>query len=295
MSDDLPDHTNYSLIKAVDESGNFVTVLCDASGRIVSVMKGDYAGTMKTLAVDDKGRIQAVLTDPEDVFGNPNYIGAGELAARLGSIKNFEHRGQVVWMDDFEGSVLRFESTLVGAGAAVALSTAQSLSGIQSVKITSGTGHLGHATIYRYLSAPRSTKVGLEFAFTTQTNISYITAYATIYDGSDLVRGWFKVDYSTGHIYYRNSAGTWVDTGFDAQLTNNDRLFRRLKFVFDYSTQEWVRAFFDNEIFDMSGIAMQTSSSATLKQLYVAIALYGDEAHNCFSYVDDVIVTHNEP
>lgn len=57
MTDDLPDHSTFSIIKAVDEDGDLVTVLVDASGAIVSVMKGDYAGALHTIKLDSEHRM----------------------------------------------------------------------------------------------------------------------------------------------------------------------------------------------------------------------------------------------
>ncbi len=59
MTDDLPDHTSYSLIKATDESGNVVTVLVDASGAMFAVMKGEYSGALQTVKLDAEHRIIA--------------------------------------------------------------------------------------------------------------------------------------------------------------------------------------------------------------------------------------------
>ena len=50
-----------SVIKGTDASGNVVTILVDAAGKMLAVMQGDYAGTPKTLAVDSDGRMQAIL------------------------------------------------------------------------------------------------------------------------------------------------------------------------------------------------------------------------------------------
>ena len=61
MPADVPDHTAVSLIKATDTDGNVVSVLLDASGAIVAVMKGDYEGALKTMRVDSEGYLVARL------------------------------------------------------------------------------------------------------------------------------------------------------------------------------------------------------------------------------------------
>lgn len=287
------------IIKGYDDGNEvFRTVALDSNGNIVGLFKGDYGGTLKTLAVDDQGRMLAVLTDPEDVFGNPHHLGAAELAARLGSIDTFERRGNVIWMDDFEAPKLKWVSATSGAGASVALSTAESLRGIQSVKLDVGTASGGYSMIYRYLAAPRSTtKVGFEFAFTTRANVSYIVFGGSIHDGVNKTFGKIVVDYSANLIKYTKSSNggyNYIDTGLDPQLSNNTRLFHMLKFVFDYSTKEWERVFFDNEEADLTNMPMYTAADVTKKQTYLEVELHGDEVLSTYIYVDNVVITQNE-
>jgi len=59
MTDDLPDWLGLTLFKAVDEDGNLVTVLVDASGAMFAVMKGEYSGALQTVKLDADHRMIA--------------------------------------------------------------------------------------------------------------------------------------------------------------------------------------------------------------------------------------------
>src|SRR4030042_5635333 len=88
-----------SIMKGINGS-TLRTIAVDGSGNILGLLQGWFEGAVKTLAVDAQGRMLAVLTDPEDVFGNPHYMGAAGLAVRLGSIVNFDRLGQVILLDE---------------------------------------------------------------------------------------------------------------------------------------------------------------------------------------------------
>ena len=295
MTDDLPDYSNYSLIKAVDEDGNIVSVLCDASGRMVSVMKGDYDGTLKTLAVDDQGRMQAVLSDPEDVFGNPNYIGAGELAARLGSIKSFEKRGEVVFMDDFEDSTLKWGTLGSGAGAAVARSTESARSGDYSLKMTTGNAEGNYAKIINYCSFPVSTRFGIEVSVAFDANIEYFNLWSWSFNGTYEVKPQLVYYPQTDLLCVVDENNDLVTIASDLKLHENDKLYHTFKLVFNISPFTYVRAFCDQHEYDISEYNYQSAANVAAAYLMLRIELFNHSAGNHYAYIDNAIITQNEP
>lgn len=79
MSDDLPDHSNFSVLKGVDASGNLVAVVLDSSGAILAVLKGEYSGTLHTVKLDAQHRMVArVLGSIDDTV---NYAASATAAA----------------------------------------------------------------------------------------------------------------------------------------------------------------------------------------------------------------------
>ncbi len=405
MTDDLPDHTNYSLIKATDESGNVVTVLVDASGRIVSVMtgdysgatktlavdsagrmitvirdptndryvavdsngylgailkaaadvnvqgsvpvdqnateremqgkegatlrtvavdsggriimvprgdsgyylavdsngnivsvmKGDYAGALKTLAVDTQGRIQAVLTDPEDVFGNPNYIGAGELAARLGSIKSFDKRGEILFMDDFEDTTLKWEVDGSGTGWAVARSNAFAKTKDYSMKLTAGNAEDNAAYMDHYHYFPVKKSIGAELSFALGSDLKIIETTLHLYSGAYYYaascRYWPQLD----KLYVEHAPSGWVEVASDVDLYEHDNLFHALKIVIDLDTEKWVRVMLNDVEYDVSAESIWKATNTTTPYLFNRIQLYNNAAGNHYAYIDDVVLTQNEP
>ncbi len=296
MTEDLPDHSNYSVIKAVDGTGNLVTVLVDSAGRMVSVMKGDYAGDLKTLAVDEQGRIQAVLTDPEDVFGNPNYIGAGELAARLGSAMHYEKRGAVLYMDNFKSRTVKWETGGTGAGHSEARSIATARSGNYSFKITTDPSAYIEAWMKRYLPTPPEKRIGLEYSFVLGPNTYIIDSKCVLFTKTYEYRPRIRYYPETERLvlYDENDALQEIATGL--VLEERDDLFHTWKFVFDFDTGKYVRAYLDDTEYDISAYSFRKIAGAytphTMQQIFLFSDASGDAA---YMYIDDVILTQNEP
>ncbi|MFH1593720.1 MAG: hypothetical protein ABID09_03365, partial [Candidatus Omnitrophota bacterium] len=91
---------------------------------------------------------------------NPDYTSKGklntitastdnaELAVRLGSVVTFDRRGNVIFIDDFEGATLFWTTGGAGVGNVEALTAAWGKSGSQSCELTAGAGAAGQARIY---------------------------------------------------------------------------------------------------------------------------------------------------
>ena len=62
----------------------------------------------------------------------------GELAVRLGSPISHDRRGDVIWWDDFECTLNKWQTVANGAGSSVALSDARARNGRYSALLISG-------------------------------------------------------------------------------------------------------------------------------------------------------------
>lgn len=68
MSEDNPDHSSYSVMKAQDEDGNWLTVLVDGAGRMIGVMKGFDGTNLQDIKVDTLGHMEARMIYPDSVY-----------------------------------------------------------------------------------------------------------------------------------------------------------------------------------------------------------------------------------
>jgi len=291
---DLEDYSLARVIKGLYGTA-YKTIAVDADGNIIGVFKGDYAGTLTTLAVDSQGRIQAVLADPEDVFGNPNYMGAAELAARLGSINTFERRGTTVWMDDFEDGANKWKEYGSGDGYSTTITIAQAFTGSCSMLLTCGSSDNYQAQILRRFAVPVFGKIGYEFHFWMDGNVTSLFFRPTISYEGDYYVGGFNMDKTNSKIQYLGAGILFHDLPGDYTFYDAIPQWYSFKFVIDYNTKKYVRAIFGNETLDVSDLDIYSDDTGGVDQISAVIQAIGKNGVNAKCYIDDVIITQNEP
>ena len=235
------------------------------------------------------------LVENYDEFSQNYPVGIGDGAARLGSIKTYDMRGRVWWMDDFEASILKWRTDALGTGGSQVLDTAYSRNGNQCVKLVTNTGLLRRSGILRYLSRPRKEIIGIECHVAMAANFGSMIIACEIRDGANRTYPAMIIDEALNEVQYRNEAGGWTDTGFLPCLTGLEDHFHDLKMVFDYKADEWIRVMWDHQELALDREAMDVVPDLTPCHITPAIYAMGDNVNNVNTYVDDVIITIMEP
>jgi hypothetical protein len=219
----------------------------------------------------------------------------GELAARLGSPITHDRRGDVVWWDDFECGLTKWGSALSGTGAAAALSTARARNGRSSALLTAGSDAGASALIAHNQTIPRLSRLGFEFSFSLGGAIASLSWELLLFDGTTTLSAIITWGDAANALTYRNSGGggTVFATGVD--LLAEATMFHTGKVVVDRAAGQYVRFVLDSTEYDLSGIAALTGASVVAPRLTVDVALLGNAGSNNTVYVDDVILTQNEP
>ena len=218
-----------------------------------------------------------------------------ELAARLGSIVTFDRRGEVVFFDAFEDGLHKWRTIASGAGATVALSVATARSGRVSADIIAGSnasrlGGIGHR--FPVLSPSR---IGLEAQFSNEVAIETLDFALVFYDGATMTRFVIRWSDTDNELLYLNSAGVYTPFATGINLIRSFGFYPAIKFIIDSDTLKYVRVLFNVDAYALSGIAGQSSASALLPHIDASIELTGRSGFNDNVYVDDVILTQNEP
>jgi len=239
--------------------------------------------------------------------GTPDWWGAeptetiygiqdvGELAARLGSIDTFDRRGNVLFIDSFEHGLAPYFTGAEQAGSAVVLSALTARSGAYSCKLTTGAVANALAYVARHGPYPVLSKYGFEVAFTVDDNAVEVRIGLTLYDGVNSTG--FIVRYlpATDKWQYYNSAGTWVDLATGVALLANTRAFHVVKLVVDLETGEYFYFLWDSDEVSMAGLGGKVTASALSPTIDVSVTLMGGAGAAATIYVDDFIMTQNEP
>lgn len=226
------------------------------------------------------------------IFGQ---IDTGELAARLGSINLFDRRGHTVLMDDFEAGILKWDSDGAGTNHAETVNAGAAKSGTQSCRLTAGEGAGGQSWIYKYLGVPVAGKLGAEFSFTVDADTYYISIDFRWLDESKFYRALIKYNPTDKKFTYQNSGGTTTDLLTSITLRESTNTFNTLKVVIDTDSLEFVRFMINNQTVDMSGLGLYPDTDTTAASIYLGILHTSAHASVKSIYVDNIIITQNEP
>lgn len=226
------------------------------------------------------------------IFGQ---IDQGELAVRLNSINTFDRRGNVVLMDDFEAGILRWDNDGAGTNHSETINAGAAKSGTQSLKLTAGEGAGGQSWIYKYLGVPVAGKLGAEFSFTVDADTNYISIDFRWLDESKFYRALIKYFPATDKFTYQNSLGATIDLLTSIILRESTKTFHTLKVVIDTDSLEYVRFIIDNQTVDMSGLGLYPDDDLTAASIYLGILHTSAHADVKSIYVDNIIITQNEP
>jgi hypothetical protein len=220
----------------------------------------------------------------------------GELAVRLGSINTYDRKGQVIWLEDFEDNINKWDITAAGAGGGATLSTATAKNGAKSCEIISGTVAGNETEIVRYVSRAVNSRIGLEVSFTSTADIGYQTFYIITDNGVQWIYGGIRYDPTLDVIQFLNSAGVWTTHIAAANIYQAAQCFNQLKFVIDLATGFYEKLLIGAEEIDLSDHALYYTAGIFFNFLGVKIVCSSRTTPTkATTYFDDVILTQNEP
>ncbi len=218
-----------------------------------------------------------------------------ELAVRLGSIVSFDRRGDVIFLDDFEDGIVKWVGAAFPLTGSVASDTTYARSGAKCVKMVTGAVSGALAQLTWYGAYPALSKLGLELSWASQQELYNIDLNLYAYDGTKYLQGALSYDRPTYTLRYFDSTGAWVALAASLQTRELLPLWNTLKLVMDPVTGRYVRALFGATEYDMSALDLYSDASGFASHLIATAVLTAQEAVAKTAYLDDVIITQNEP
>ena len=226
------------------------------------------------------------------VFGSTDV---NENAVRLGSIDTFDRRGNVIVLDDFEGVFLKWDMVRSAAPNDAVLIANRAKNGSQSCKLEAGAVANEWVGIENYFIIPQLGKIGFEISFTKAAFVKYIEWFYTLYTGVYKYETGIRYTVAGGLLEYYNDAAGWTELHPGIKLHGGTHTFHTLKVVVDAGTGRYVRALLNNNYFDMSAINMDSTGDVTAAKSYFSVKSTAQGVFNGNMYVDDFILTQNEP
>jgi len=218
-----------------------------------------------------------------------------ELAARLGSIVTFDRRGDVIWLDDFEDNINKWGQEPSGVGAAIALSTDAARNGGYSCKLTTGNVAGEYARIIHSGPYPILSKIGFEISFTLDTNTMRFRIGLSLYDGTYHSRASVQYNMPFARVEYVDENGVWQVLDTITPLRSGHTLFHTIKLVVDFVNYKYERLLLDSLSYDLTPYSLYRIGDTSSPVLLVDAIHYTNVDANISNYVDDAIITQNEP
>lgn len=211
------------------------------------------------------------------------------------SIATSDYGGNVILLDDFEDAPIKWATVLSGTGAAVARDTSIAYMGGNSLKLTTGSTVAKSVEVDRYFHDVSKSKIGASVFFTLHADIDDLFFYLYRYDGTNVEQCQIWYDAASSWLYHRASSGAWslIKQPFD--LKTGTDVFHFLKLVIDPVANEYHKLIIDSNEWDLDGKDLYSSADATFPQCMFGIKAVDDAGANTDIYIDNVIITKNEP
>lgn len=274
----------------------FTTVAVTEAGNLYVLLQGEDADeVLRTVRLDDEGRLSAFIIDSTDAWGRMLHIGNAELAARLGSPVLYEQSGRVQFIETFAQGIARWEQTIDGLGAGIATSPLYSMRDGYSAELIGGSTDPWLARIEHTQGGLPMGTAGLAFAYSTGTNFDNIIAEIALWDTARVHQLSMKLDSVNDKLKVLVPGPAWQEVGDANPHTNGREIFYFVKLTGDLETGYYKELRFNQEVIDISAHQFFNAAGITEAMIRVLIEVTSVNGDNDSIYVDDVILTSGEP
>ena len=234
------------------------------------------------------------VKDPIDVWGQETSIGPAEQALRTQFPYVYNRSGNVIYWDDFESPTVKPHTQVTGAGTCNRTCD-KSLFGDFSMKFVTGNVAANICSAKYHLNNFRSGKLGmLAHLMTPDVQVTYaLTLY--YYDGTTAHIGRILVDVSDGKVYYGYPAPTTHIDTISWYTSGTVDLFVPIKLVADISKGVFDNLYIARNKIDMSSYSLYTAASGIKQSMIAEIEIATKANASYTAYMDNVIITDNEP
>lgn len=232
--------------------------------------------------------------NPEGVTTAPE-ISSSELAVRLGAINRLDRLGEVILADSFEDGLVHYSITTSGVGSKVILWAGIGRSGAYAIQVTTSSTNNQESGIIASVPLIELSRSGFEISGTLTATASYLVIYLTMYTGSIKYDARLRYRIDTHNLEIWVSPGTWLAVGTATITLFGGSRFTSLKVVGDPITGTYVRAVLNGLRVDISTNLLISSASTVAPSITVQAYLATLSSGQIVTYLDDAIITQNEP
>lgn len=218
-----------------------------------------------------------------------------ELAARLGSPVTHDRTGMIVFIESFSMGLGGWESSGAGTGNDVLLANTPFRTGPFSCKLVAGDNGSGSAKLFRKFPIPVLGKYGLEFSVKIGSDTGDFLWTLAYHDGTSEHNYTMKYMVDEEEVWIKGSDGTYSVLIESLPLMFTYSPFQTIKMVVDFENDLFVRLIINEETHDISTYPAYIFTSSDSPNVRVDLQQRVTVGGNPASYVDDIILTQNEP
>ena len=218
-----------------------------------------------------------------------------ELAARLGSIDTHDRRGDVVMLEDFEGTLGRWNVNTLPLGGTGTISPLRGRSGSFSARLDMMPGAGSWTELEGALPFPVLGNMGLEFSFSGILGLQHVILNFYLHDGTNFLNPYLVIGIHDDIIEILNDAWVLVTVAVGVDLLSWDNCFHTTKLVMDFTARRYVRLVLDGTTIDLSMYNLFVAPSVISPSMEILLRAVNNVAGANHMWFDDIIVTQNEP
>lgn len=219
----------------------------------------------------------------------------GELAARLGSPSMFDRTGTIIWYEQFIAGFNNWQKWSSLGGVQPVLVANPFLYRPYAIKLFCASTVNAECSIQADLPFPYESALGIEFAYWPQIDTPQIRFIGKLYSGTKVYSFGVYFNLADFKISVRDSGGNPLEVYSSVRGYHIEEVYNIVKIVLDLKNKQYGRIMFNKYDLSVSGIAMQTGNSSTRPSLSIIAEVLGIGTYASKVYVDNFIVTLNEP
>ncbi len=238
-----------------------------------------------------------------DMFGVQNSIDLAEHSSRQGGAMWYDRRGQHAWSENFDALTVLSQHWGVWnnvAGDTAVLVNTYGHRGAKCCKMTLAADLGGSIAIDRNEAGMLTDRMGLQCSFAGE-NSSFEYAYfhmrmSIIKDGY-LHTVEVRLNVNTGALEYYNSSAGWTQFAVRPgnRIVTDPYAWYTAKIVADFDTNKYVRFMFSGTEYDLSAAELYVEANSSPEAASITLEMNPRTADGAICYVDDIVLTNNEP
>lgn len=224
-----------------------------------------------------------------------SVVDLGELAARLGSPLIVDRRGHMLLLDSFAEGLGRWGQNGSLAGDVVSLDVGHGSADAYAALLTTDAGATNDLNMFREVGYTPGGRVGFQFQWTPIFRLLYIYGMFRFTGPGGTVNAGWKFAPSSGTLQIVDSSGVVATLGVGLGSVGSIAGYNSAKLIVDVTARRFVQLVWQGVAYNLSAYALDLDGVGVLSNLGMLVEVQGDSPFTSQTYVDDCVLTVDEP